>query len=254
MFCISRQHLCSAAQWNGAHPTIFTTLHAKQGRRVVSGGSTMPSAATVPEAKIPKVEAEIVEVKAQSLLGAIEKRNVARVRELLRTAASAVDIDKKDDQYSSTPLLLAVSFGATDIVVALLDAGTDPNKANDEDGDSPPLSVAATEGFVEIVSTLLAAGANILNKNGRSAMRDACNMETVERFRPYVNPAALALREFDCGAMQTLDYVSQTVDAGGRVRASFPSYHPEERTLQRLVVQVSALHALRERNAVRVPG
>ena len=79
--------------------------------------------------------------------------------------AAGSDVDKKD-AFGSTPLLLAVTFGKTDIARALIEAGADLG-ITDTYG-STPLHLAALFGRTEIVKILLDNGADtyLRNTNG----------------------------------------------------------------------------------------
>ena len=59
-----------------------------------------------------------------------------------------------------TPLCIATKRGYLEIVVVLLLAGADINKATANDGETP-LYLASLEGHFEILNTLIAAGSNV---------------------------------------------------------------------------------------------
>ena len=67
------------------------------------------------------------------------------------------DINKIDDQFGGTPLLLAIREGHTETVRALIAAGADVNARN-EDGWTP-LHIAALYGHTDVAKALIAAGA-----------------------------------------------------------------------------------------------
>lgn len=79
------------------------------------------------------------------------------------------DIDAQD-QYGSTALIVAATFGATEAAELLIDAGADLTITNGE--GSTPLHVAAFFCRVEIVKALIDAGAdvNAVNLAGRTAL------------------------------------------------------------------------------------
>ncbi len=60
-----------------------------------------------------------------------------------------------------TPLAMAARFGATSSVIALLQAGANPDRATGDRWKSTPLMEAARDGHVEIGTRLLRAGARI---------------------------------------------------------------------------------------------
>ena len=82
---------------------------------------------------------------------------------------SGADINQKD-QYGSTPLMVAVTFGKDEAAKALMDAGADLSITNNE--GSSPLHVAAFLCRTPIVEALLAAGAdkNATNNAGRTPL------------------------------------------------------------------------------------
>jgi ankyrin repeat protein len=80
------------------------------------------------------------------------------------------DLNQKD-AYGSTPLILAITFGRTEVAKALIEAGADMTIANN-DGVTP-LHIAAFFCRVEIVKALLDHGADktVRNKAGRTAFQ-----------------------------------------------------------------------------------
>jgi fucose 4-O-acetylase-like acetyltransferase len=83
------------------------------------------------------------------------------------------DLDEKDE-YGSCPLIIATTFGKTEVALVLIDAGADMKITNNE--GATPLHIAAFLCRTEIVKVLLNKGAdkNALNKAGKTAL------ETVE--------------------------------------------------------------------------
>ena len=73
------------------------------------------------------------------------------------------------DEYGSTPLNIAATFGKTDIALALIKGGADLNTTNSE--GSTPLHVAAFFCRTEIVKALLEKGADksLTNNYGSTA-------------------------------------------------------------------------------------
>jgi hypothetical protein len=84
--------------------------------------------------------------------------------------AAGSDLDAKDPFGGSTPLITASVFGKTEVALALIKAGADLNKQNN-DGASA-LHVAAFFGRKEIVEALLVHGADkkLLNSRGELAI------------------------------------------------------------------------------------
>ena len=80
------------------------------------------------------------------------------------------DLNKKDD-YGSSPLIIAATFGKTEVARALIEAGADLNITNND--GSTPLHTAAFLCRIEIVEALLAKGAdkNALNNFGNTALQ-----------------------------------------------------------------------------------
>jgi len=67
------------------------------------------------------------------------------------------DLNKKD-AYGSTPLIVAITFGRSDVAAALIKTGADMKISNNE--GSTPLHLAAFFGRTEIVKSLLDEGAD----------------------------------------------------------------------------------------------
>jgi ankyrin repeat protein len=93
--------------------------------------------------------------RADALFDAVLKKNVAAVREALRTGANP---NSRDDR-GVPPLIYAASSAMPEIVEALVESGANVN-AN-PDHDTTPLIAAITGGNIEVVKTLLRAGAKI---------------------------------------------------------------------------------------------
>ena len=96
---------------------------------------------------------------------AVLKNNIDLVNQYIKSGA---DLNKKD-QYGSTPLIIATTFGKTEIAKALINAGADLNIGNNE--GSTPLHIAALFCRYDLVRTLLEKGADryIRNNNGVTA-------------------------------------------------------------------------------------
>ena len=79
------------------------------------------------------------------------------------------NLDEKDE-HGSTPLIVAVTFGKTEVARALIDAGADMEITNND--GATPLHIAAFLCRTEVVQTLLDNGAdkNTRNQSGRTAL------------------------------------------------------------------------------------
>lgn len=86
--------------------------------------------------------------------------------------AYGTDLNQKDD-FGSTPLNVAITFGRTDIALVLIEAGADLTVTT-LDG-STPLHTAVFFGRVEVVDALLAKGVDLYARNsyGSTAMQTA---------------------------------------------------------------------------------
>lgn len=82
---------------------------------------------------------------------------------------AGTDLNKKDD-YGSTPLMIAATFGKTDVAKALINGGADLNLTS-ADG-STALHTSAFYCRTEIVAALIKAGAdkNLKNNYGATAL------------------------------------------------------------------------------------
>jgi ankyrin repeat protein len=80
------------------------------------------------------------------------------------------DLNQKD-AYGSTPLILAITFGRTEVAKALIEAGADMTLTNND--GATPLHIAAFFCRIEIVKALLDHGADKTgrNKAGRTAFQ-----------------------------------------------------------------------------------
>lgn len=84
--------------------------------------------------------------------------------------AAGTDINAKD-QYGSTPLMVAATFGKTDVALALIDGGAKLDIPSND--GSTALHTAAFFGRTEIVKALLKKGADktIQNNYGATALQ-----------------------------------------------------------------------------------
>lgn len=100
----------------------------------------------------------------KSLFDAIKTRNVKSVCDFLSQGLNA---NEKNNDYSSSPLELAIECGDRDIVKLLLDAGANVHGENDY--GITPLHRAVFHADLEIVELLLDFGANV---NARDNLGD----------------------------------------------------------------------------------
>jgi CubicO group peptidase (beta-lactamase class C family) len=92
--------------------------------------------------------------------------NIEAIREHIKAGS---DLNEKD-AYGSTPLIIAITFGKTDVAKALIEAGADLNlKSND---GSTALHIAAFLCRTETIKALLDKGANkyLRNSAGNTAL------------------------------------------------------------------------------------
>lgn len=111
----------------------------------------------------PKAKA-IVAKPEMDIQAAIVSGNLEIVKQHIE---AGTDINIKEQNSGSTPLIIAATFGKTAIVKALIDAHTDLNLTNNE--GSTALHAAAFFCRIEIVQMLLDAGANKTIKNNHAA-------------------------------------------------------------------------------------
>lgn len=104
--------------------------------------------------KTEKIKAPAMNIFAAALTGNIEAIN-GHIK-------AGTSLDQKDD-FGSTPLIIAATFGRNDVAIALINAGADLNlKSND---GSTPLHTAAFFCRTEVVNALLEKGADKTLKN-----------------------------------------------------------------------------------------
>jgi CubicO group peptidase (beta-lactamase class C family) len=104
-------------------------------------------------------------VPSLSLNAAILQGNIDTVRQHIN---AGTDLNKKDE-WGSTPLIIATTFGKTEIAKALIENGADMTIGNNE--GSTPLHIAALLCRTEIVKALLDMGIDkyIRNNSGATA-------------------------------------------------------------------------------------
>lgn len=100
-----------------------------------------------------------VEAPEMNLHMAVLQGNINIVKQHI-TAGS--DLDQKD-AFGSTPLIIATTFGKTDVAIILIEGGVNLEITNNE--GSSPLQIASLFGRTEIVESLLSHGANQYYRN-----------------------------------------------------------------------------------------
>ena len=95
--------------------------------------------------------------------------NIDAIRQHINAGS---DLNVKDE-YGSTPLIIATTFGKTEVALALIEAGADMEITTNE--GATPLHIAAFFCRTEIVKALLDNGAdkNALNNSGATALETA---------------------------------------------------------------------------------
>lgn len=94
------------------------------------------------------------------LVNAASQNEMAKVKELL---AMGVDVDTVDAETDTTALMEAVDNGNHEMVLALLDAGADPNRKNKYGRTT--LMATSEQTTPEIIWTLISAGAKVNAKD-----------------------------------------------------------------------------------------
>lgn len=103
---------------------------------------------------------------------------------------AGTDLNEKDPSGGGSPLHTAITFGKTEVALALIEAGAKVNYLNNE--GSTPLHTAAFFGQTEIVEALLANGAdkNIRNNAGSTALESVIvPFEAVQGIYDYFQQA-----------------------------------------------------------------
>jgi len=104
--------------------------------------------------------------------------------------ASGSDLDQKD-AYGSTPLIIATTFGKTDVAKILIEGGADLEITNNE--GSTPLHIAALFGRSAIVEALLNHGANRHVRNAEGSTPYDIVAAPFEDDKPLYDQLASAL-------------------------------------------------------------
>ncbi len=123
-----------------------------------SGSSNKPKSENNPKTKVTVAKPEM------DIQAAIISGNLEVVKQHIE---AGTDINLKEPNSGSTPLITAATFGKTAIVKALIDANADLNIKNNE--GSTALHTAAFFCRIEIVQMLLDAGADKTIKNNYAA-------------------------------------------------------------------------------------
>ena len=100
-----------------------------------------------------EVKSPVMDIHTAAFIG-----NIDAIKGHIATA----DLNVKD-QYGSTPLNIAATFGKTKVAIALIEGGANLTTTNNE--GSTPLHTAAFFCRTEIVKALLAKGADKTSKN-----------------------------------------------------------------------------------------
>jgi ankyrin repeat protein len=99
------------------------------------------------------------------LAGCMSIHTAARagnVGEVKRQLAWGVNPNSRTFWYLETPLILAATYGRTEIVKLLLEKGADVNLGNE--GSETPLHYAARHGHIKVMEILLENGADVSEK------------------------------------------------------------------------------------------
>ena len=132
---------------------IMITLGACNNKQVDKSNSDEQ-----PSVSESKISAPDVDIFTATFMGDIKAVN--------QHISAGTDLNAKD-QYGSTPLTIAATFGKTEAALALIDGGADLNMKNNE--GSTPLHVASFFCREEIVKALLEKGADKTIKNNFGA-------------------------------------------------------------------------------------
>ena len=104
-------------------------------------------------------ESKVVEVPEMNIFAAALMGDIKAINDHIK---AGTDLNQKDE-YGSTPLIIAATFGKKDVSIALINAGADLNLKSDE--GSTPLHTAAFFCRTEVVNALLEKGADKSIKN-----------------------------------------------------------------------------------------
>ena len=112
----------------------------------------------------------------KKFLGAVERGDSLTVEQMIKTGTDPTGPRKAIVQYTgydSTTLIMAVSFGHTEVAKILLQSGVDPDES--QMGGITALMIASRGGYTEIVKLLLAhhANPNLKSEFGTTALDQA---------------------------------------------------------------------------------
>ncbi|MCK5147549.1 ankyrin repeat domain-containing protein [bacterium] len=106
--------------------------------------------------------------------------------------AAGSDLNVKEPDVGSTPLISAITFGKTEVAKALIEAGADLNIKNND--GSTALITAAFFCRVEVLKLLLENGADISLTNNRGSSALATVGAPYERIKPIYEYIEKALK------------------------------------------------------------
>ncbi|CAL4131818.1 unnamed protein product [Meganyctiphanes norvegica] len=151
--CVSGQRLCTT---NICSPD--TT-----GQPTDAAATVRPSTATLPVSSSTTTPT-IQPTTAISDLDLWEAARYGKLELLNQAIASGADFNwRNPDWFGNTALHATTDFDEADTASALLAAGADKNRKNDD--EQTPLHVASILGSIDVASVLLTAGADVEAKN-----------------------------------------------------------------------------------------
>ena len=117
----------------------------------------------------------------EDLFDSVRKRNIIGIS---RAVEEGADINA-GNEWNTTPLMLAVHFGALNIVKALLENKADPNVINYR--NETALRIACQKNAIDIINTLIDHGADVNEEDVNGAKRGwrICADGSIERERNF---------------------------------------------------------------------
>jgi len=147
-----RQAMRELAQLNTGHAYSYSRDDLIA---MLDGALAEARPAASPAATAPPATAPVADLHDAARVGDLDAVH--------RLIADGADLNAGDPAGGSTPLIVAATFGRSDVASALIDAGADVNLRNNE--GSTALLTAALFCRTEIVEALLAAGADRTIRN-----------------------------------------------------------------------------------------